>query len=106
MKYYAVAQLDVTDPTWVDDYVARVTPMVERRGGCYLARSARVERIEGDAAVPQIVLLIEWPSKAAADEFYASEEYAPFRSARIAGARNDFLLVSGEDVNRVAQIPQ
>jgi uncharacterized protein (DUF1330 family) len=105
MKYYAVAKLDVTDPAWVRDYVADVTPMVERRGGRYLARSARVERIEGDGGTPQVVLLIEWPSKAAADEFYSSEEYAPYRSARLAGARNDFLLVSGEDVNGVARIP-
>jgi uncharacterized protein (DUF1330 family) len=104
MKYYAVAQLDVTDPAWVADYVTEVTPMVERHGGRYLARSARVERIEGDARTPQIVLLIEWPSKEAADAFYASDEYAPFRSARIAGAHNDFLLVAGEDVGGVAHI--
>jgi uncharacterized protein (DUF1330 family) len=104
MKYYAVAQLDVTDPGWVRDYVANVTPMVERFGGRYLARSASVERIEGDGAAPQVVLLIEWPSREAADAFYESAEYAPFRTARIAGARNDFLLVSGEDVNGVARI--
>jgi uncharacterized protein (DUF1330 family) len=61
MRYYAVAQLDVTDPSWVRDYVSEVTPMVERRGGRYLARSA--------------------------------------------GARSEFLLVAGEDVNGVARIP-
>jgi uncharacterized protein (DUF1330 family) len=105
VKYYAVAQLDVTDPAWVADYVAQVTPMVERRGGRYLARTAGVERIEGEGGLPQVVLLIEWPSKAAAEEFYSSEEYLPFRAARIAGARNDFLLISGEDVNGVARIP-
>jgi uncharacterized protein (DUF1330 family) len=36
VKQYAIAQLDVTDPAWVRDYVADVTPMVERRGGRYL----------------------------------------------------------------------
>jgi uncharacterized protein (DUF1330 family) len=30
MKYYAVAEMDVTDPSWVADYVANVTGMVER----------------------------------------------------------------------------
>jgi uncharacterized protein (DUF1330 family) len=104
MRYYAVAQLDVTDPAWVRDYVAHVTPMVERHGGRYLARTATVERLEGERDVPQLVLLIEWPSREAAESFYDSEEYAPFRAARIRGARNEFLLVAGDDVNGVARI--
>lgn len=104
MKHYAVAELDVTDPAWVRDYVTDVTPMVERRGGRYLARSATIERVEGEKQLPQVLLIIEWPSKSAADEFYESEEYRPHREARRAGARNEFLLVSGEDVNGVARI--
>ncbi len=104
MKHYAVAELDVTDPAWVRDYVADVTPMVQRRGGRYLARSAHVERVEGEKPLPQVLLIIEWPSKQAADEFYDSDEYRPYREARRAGARNEFVLVSGEDVNGVAAI--
>ncbi len=105
MKHYAVAELDITDPSWVRDYVAEVTPMVEARGGRYLARTARVEQIEGERTPPQVLLIIEWPSKPAADEFYESEEYRPYRESRRAGARNEFLLVAGEDVNGVAKIP-
>jgi uncharacterized protein (DUF1330 family) len=104
MKYYAVAQLTVTDPSWVQSYVAEVTPLVERMGGRYLARSVRVERIEGERETPQLVLLIEWPSKEAAEAFYASAAYAPHREARVRGADNEFLLVSGEDANGVAAI--
>jgi len=104
VKHYAVAELDVTDPAWVRDYVTDVTPMVQRRGGRYLARTPRIERIEGERELPQVLLLIEWPSKQAADEFYESEEYRPYREARRAGARNEFLLVAGEDANGVARI--
>jgi uncharacterized protein (DUF1330 family) len=104
VRYYAVAELDVIDPSWVRDYVANVTSMVERRGGRYLARTAQIERIEGDAAPAQIRMIVEWPSKQAADEFYASEEYKPYREARRAGARNEFVLIAGEDVNGLAQI--
>ena len=104
MNYYAVAELDVTDPAWVRDYVAEVTPMVERYGGRYLARTATIEQIEGERKPAQVVMIIEWPSKQAADEFYASEEYRPHREARRGGARNEFLLVAGEDVNGVARI--
>jgi uncharacterized protein (DUF1330 family) len=104
VKHYAVAELDIEHSAWVNDYVNDVTPMVERRGGRYLARSTRIERIEGEREPPQLLLIIEWPSKAAAEEFYASEEYRPYREARRAGARNEFLLVSGEDVNGLARI--
>ena len=54
MRYYAVAELDVTDPSWVRDYVANVTGMVERRGGRYLSRTARIEKIEGERTPPQL----------------------------------------------------
>ena len=104
MKHYTVAELEVTDPAWVGDYVNDVTPMVERRGGRYLARSIQVEQIEGERKPPPIVMIIEWDSREAADEFYESEEYRPYREARRAGARNSFLIVTGEDVNGVARI--
>jgi uncharacterized protein (DUF1330 family) len=106
VRYYAIAELDIEDPDWVRDYVANVTPMVERHGGRYLARTAQVEQIEGEKEPAQIQMIIAWPSKAAADEFYASAEYRPYREARRAGARNEFVLVAGEDVNGLAQIAE
>jgi len=104
MRYYSVAELTVTDRGWVRDYVTQVTPMVERYGGRYLARTAKFEQIEGERAPKDVVLLIEWPSKEAAEAFYASDEYRPFRERRRAGADNEFLLVAGEDVNGLARI--
>jgi uncharacterized protein (DUF1330 family) len=104
MRYYAVAELDVTDSAWVGGYVANVTEMVERHGGRYLARTAQIEQVEGERTPPQIYVLIEWPSKQAADAFYESEEYRPHREARRNGARNEFFLIAGEDVNRTARI--
>jgi uncharacterized protein (DUF1330 family) len=104
VKCYAVAELDVLDPSWVEDYVRDVTPMVERHGGRYLARTARIERIEGERTPPQVLLVIEWPSREAAMDFYESDEYRGHREARRAGARNEFVLAAGEDVNGVARI--
>jgi len=104
MNYYAVAEIDITDSSWVQEYVAHVTGLVEARGGRYLARTPRAEKVEGERALPQIFLIIEWPSKEAADAFYESDEYAPYRRNREARARNEFALVAGEDVNGVASL--
>ena len=104
MKYYTVAELTVTDRGWARDYVMDVTPMVERYGGHYLARTTAFEKLEGQREPAQIVLLIEWPDEESALEFYESDEYRPYRGRRRAGSRGEFLLVAGDDVNGVARI--
>lgn len=105
MKWYAVAELELLDTDWIADYVAQVTPMVQARGGRFLARTPKVSKVEGERAAPQIVLLIQWPSREAADEFYASEDYRPHMQARRAGSRGEFVLVAGEDASGVADVP-
>ncbi len=100
-----MAELEVTDPSWVQAYVNDVTPMVEARGGRYLARTGRAELFEGERDLPHVVLLIEWPSREAAEEFFESQEYRPYREARRAGSRGVFLLVAGEDsTGRAAEV--
>ncbi len=104
MKHYAIAEIDVTDPAWIGEYVAQVTPMVERHGGRYLARTSQIHKIEGERTPPQVIVLIEWPSREIAEAFYESEEYRPYREGRRGGARNEFALVAGEDVNNLARM--
>lgn len=103
MKYYGIAEIDITDPAWTAEYVEKVTPLVEQRGGRYLARTTKIDRLEGERAAAQLVVLIEWPSKEAADEFYESDDYRPFREARIHGSTGALFLVAGDDVTRAAE---
>ena len=104
MKYYCVVEVETTDPSWMPAYVQNVTKLVEQRGGRYLARTSTLEKIEGERALPQILVILEWPSKESAMAFYESEEYRPYLAGRLAGAKNEFLLAAGEDVAGVAQI--
>ena len=104
MKYYSVAELEITDQSWLPAYVKNVTAMVERAGGRYLARTSKIDKLEGERKAPQIFLIIEWPSKDTAEAFYESAEYRPYRESRIKGARNEFVLVAGEDIAKAARI--
>jgi uncharacterized protein (DUF1330 family) len=104
MKCYAVAEIEITDPNWVPAYVERTTELVQRHGGRYLARTPRIEKLEGEREAPQIYLIIEWPSREAAETFYAGDEYRPYRESRRAGSKGEFFLVAGEDVNGVARM--
>lgn len=104
MKYYSVAEMNITDRAWIRDYVQNVTRMVEKRGGRYLARTNNMERLEGRRANPHVFLIIEWPSEEAAKAFYESEEYRPYLRSRLAGSNGEFVLVAGEDINKAANI--
>ncbi len=104
MKYYSITETEIIDRAWIADYVKNVTRMVERRGGRFLARTSRLEKIEGQRPVPQILGIIEWPSVDVAKEFYESDEYRPYRQSRIGGSRNELLLVAGEDVTKTAKV--
>ena len=104
MKYYSVAEIEITDQNWIPAYVENVTRLVEQGGGRYLARTSKIEKLEGERKVPQIFLIIEWPSKDVAKAFYECDEYRPYRQSRIEGATNEFLLVAGEDMTRTAQM--
>ena len=76
---------------------ATSTLAFDQAGSLYLARTGRSETFEGERTPPQTMLLIEWPSREAAHEFYESEEYRPYREARRQGSRGVFMLVAGED---------
>jgi uncharacterized protein (DUF1330 family) len=104
MKYYCVAEIEITDQSWVPAYVQNVTRLVEQRGGRYLARTSKIEKLEGERKVPQIFLIIEWPSKDVAMAFYESDEYQPYRHSRTKGSRSELLLVAGEDMTKTAKI--
>ena len=80
-------------------------------GVCAVWRSAVRTRgsssraqLEGERKVPQIFLIIEWPSKDVAKTFYECDEHRPYRESRIKGATNEFLLVAGEDMTNTARM--
>jgi uncharacterized protein (DUF1330 family) len=104
MKYYCVVELDITDQSWVPEYIENVTKLVERNGGRYLARTSNIEKFEGERKAPQLIVILEWPSRESAVAFYESDDYKPYRQSRLTGARNEFVLIAGEDVAKVARI--
>ena len=104
MKCYAIGEIEVTDPSWVPAYLKDVTRMVEARGGRYLARTSKIMQLEGEHKPAQVGVVIEWPSREAAQAFYESEEYRPYLKSRLAGARNHMLLVAGEDIARSRRV--
>ncbi len=98
MKYYFVVPVHLSDDSWVEDYVPNVTALVHKHGGNYIARTSNMEKLEGTGEMPDLFVLVEWPSKEAAKAFYDDPDYQQYKQARQAGSSGDFIMVAGEDI--------
>lgn len=82
MTAYMVVQLDVGDPSWVDEYVAAVPGIMLGFGGEKVAISNNVVRYESDERVPERAAIFSFPSLGAIEQFMNSPAYAPYAEAR------------------------
>ena len=97
MAHYSVVFVTPKADAWIPDYLKAVGPLVEKHGGKYLARTTSHERLEGTDPNPGLTVILEWPSRAAAEAFYGDPAYKPHLKARLTGAANDLFLVEGKD---------
>jgi uncharacterized protein (DUF1330 family) len=95
MAAFVVGRVTVHDPSWIEDYIPSVQALVGSHGGRYLVRSTELEQVEGEGEPPTVVVVIEFPSKEAAQGFYTSAEYKPYLEARQAGASTELILTEG-----------
>jgi uncharacterized protein (DUF1330 family) len=98
MSHYLIAQVNVSDDSWIPDYAANVHDIVHRHGGKYLTRSGNITTLEGDRTVPDLVAIIEFPTMEALQAFVSDPAYAPYAKARQAGSDSFFLAADTSDV--------
>ncbi len=94
MPGYLIAMIDVEDAEAYKRYQAAVPKVIERHGGRFIVRGGAVEVLEGEAPAGRIVV-IEFPSKAAVEAFYASPEYQEIIPLRQAASKGSMLAVEG-----------
>lgn len=92
---YLLAELTVTDPDgFARDYGAHVARIAAAHGGEFLARGGQAEALEGRRPRPRVVIL-RFPSMAAARAFWTSPDYKAIAPARQRTARTRAWLVEG-----------
>ena len=96
MKHLIIVETNITEPSWVHDYLSKVTPLLSKFSGKYITRTSSIELLEGSEK-PQYSLVAEFKTKEDALAFYASNEYAPFKKTRQNGSNSKFLLVPVEN---------
>ena len=98
MSVYLIADVKITDDSWVPEYAANVHDIVHKHGGKYLSRSANIQNIEGDPLDTTLIALLEFPSQEALDAFVNDPDYAPYGAARQAGTVSRFNSIDDTDV--------
>ena len=98
MSIFLIADIKVTDDSWVPDYAAHVHDLVERHGGRYLARSGNIETVEGDQSDSTLIALISFPTRDALEAFASDPDYQPFGAARQAGSVSTFRVIDDTDI--------
>lgn len=98
MPVYFIANVKVTDDSWVPSYASVVHDIAGRHGGKYLSRSGNIETLEGDAPDLTLIALIEFPSRDAVQSFLDDPEYKPHLDARIAGSESQVLVIDDTDL--------
>ena len=97
MTYFSVVAVTPTSEDWIPDYIGPANKLVAQHGGKYLARTSSHERLEGEGEDAALRIIIQWPSKEAAEAFMKAPEYVPHLEARTAGSDSHHFLIEGKD---------
>ena len=103
MAVYVIADIKVTDDSWIPDYAANVHDIVHKHGGKYLSRTSNVTTVEGQPLDTTIIALLQFPSMEAVQAFASDPDYAPYGQARQAGSVSRFHVI--DDVDAAGTIP-
>jgi uncharacterized protein (DUF1330 family) len=98
MTGYLIADVKITDDSWVPEYTANVHDIVAKHGGKYLSRSGNITTIEGEGLDTTLIALIQFPSMEALQAFAADPEYAPYGEARQKGSISRFHVIDDTDL--------
>lgn len=81
MTAYVIFDVEISDPTRYQEFMAGVKPALEQAGARYLARGGAHKVYEGDWE-PRRIVLLEFPSVAHWEAFYNGPTYQSLKSIR------------------------
>lgn len=94
MPGYVVVQVTIRDAEAYARYRELAQASVTAHGGRYIVRGGATETLEGTWSPSRLVIL-EFPSVAAARRWWDSPEYAAARALRQASADSELLVAEG-----------
>jgi uncharacterized protein (DUF1330 family) len=94
MKAYVIAAETVNDPATFDLYRKQVPATLVPFGGLFVVRGANLTVLEGEWPHSRLVI-IEFPSRAAAEDWYKSAEYRKIIALGLKSSVGNLIIVDG-----------
>ena len=94
MSAYVVVQEDIKDEAMFDQYRKQVMPTISAHGGKFIVRGGKLTILEGEWPMPRFVIL-EFPSRQAAETWYRSPEYQKILPLRLKSGTGNLIIVDG-----------
>jgi uncharacterized protein (DUF1330 family) len=94
MKAYAIAAETINDSAMFDLYRKQVPATIAPFGGQFVVRGANLTVLEGEWPHSRLVI-IEFPSRTAAQDWYKSAEYQKIISLRLKSTVGNLIVVDG-----------
>jgi uncharacterized protein (DUF1330 family) len=94
MSGYIIAHVQVTDPVQYEEYKKWSTAAMKAHNAEVCVRGGQVAVLEGDWA-PERIVILKFPTFAAAQAFYDTPEYLQAREARAGAAIMRMVVVEG-----------
>ncbi len=94
MSAYVIFDVDIRDSAKYQEFMNGVKPALEAAGCKYLARGGAHKVYEGDWS-PRRIVLLEFPSLAAWEEFYNGATYRGLKAIRDACSEARLVGVEG-----------
>jgi uncharacterized protein (DUF1330 family) len=94
MSAYVVVQESVTDQATFDAYRKEVVPTIAAHGGRFVVRGGALTVLEGQWPLQRLVI-IEFPSRQAAEAWYRSPAYQKILPLRLKSSTGNLVIVDG-----------
>ena len=90
-----IGDVDIKNINEYKKYMEKVKPMIESYGGEYLIRGGEIDLLETNLWKPTRIVLVKFPNKKLAMEWYNSNEYKPYKKIRFENSTSNILMVKG-----------
>jgi uncharacterized protein (DUF1330 family) len=97
MPAYIIGRVQVTDWPQYAEYMKLTPGIIAQYGGRFIARGGESVTLEGPPETDRVVIL-EFPTYAAAQQFFHSEEYRHAKTLREGAAVAQFYAIDGVPV--------
>ena len=94
MPAYVIVNIEVLEPSQYETYKQMTPSTVQAFGGRYIVRGGAVDILEG-RWTPRRVVVLEFPSRRQAHDWWNSSEYSDAKSIRQSCAYTEMIVVEG-----------